>query len=261
MASRRAWCLILALTLQAAAQDAAPPGARVGIPFTLTDVYIPGGEARPQPRPNRQPPLVIRLLAVKPASGGRRYDFEVYGLEAGRFDLADYLEAADPADPPRFSDIPLTITTELPAGLPRPAELEAAAPKRIGGYKTALWILGVLWAAGLIVLVLWKRRRPTTALAAAAPPSLAERLQTLLTAAARGGLDAEQKARLERLILGYWHERLPDLAALPPSEALAALRHHDKAGPLLRQLETWLHAPNSSVSHDRIDELLAPYRD
>ena len=91
--------LLLSLLLSAFATADPPesPTVRVGMPLTLTDIYIPGGEARPKPRPNRESPLVIRLLEVKPAQDGKRYDLEVYGLETGHYDLATFLEAVDPA--------------------------------------------------------------------------------------------------------------------------------------------------------------------
>lgn len=250
--------VLLSLPLSA---DTAPPTTRVGLPVTLTDLYIPGGEAKARPRPNHEPPIVIRLVAVKPAAGGKRYDLEVYGLEAGTYDLADYLVAADPATPPRFEQpIPLVVTTGLPPGLPRPAELTVNPPPRIGGYRLLAWILGIVWFLGLLALLLLKRRTTAAGAPPPAPPTLAERLHALVTLASEGRLDADQQATLERLILGHWHQRLPELAALPPAEALARLRHHDEAGPLLRQLEQWLHARKPAIDAGQIEELLAPYR-
>lgn len=264
-ASRRqgpSFLFLLSLLLSAFATADPPesPTVRVGIPLTLTDIYIPGGEARPKPRPNREPPLVVRLLEVKPAQDGKRYDLEVYGLEAGHYDLATFLEAVDPANPPQFATIALTITTELPPGLPPPAELSANTPKKLGGYKLALWALGILWVLVLVVLIFWRRAKAAETAAPEVPATLAERLRSLLREASQGNLDDDQKASLERLILGHWRQRLPELASHPPAEALATLRHHQEAGPLLLQLEQWIHKPGVEISSDRIDELLAPYR-
>ena len=121
------------------------PTQRVGLPITLTDIYIPGGEVRPKPRLNREPPLVLRLLETKPAADGLRYDLEIYGLEPGTYNVADYLEAVDPAKPPQFPEIPLTITTELPPGLPKPTELVSTPPERVGGYFAVALGLAFLW--------------------------------------------------------------------------------------------------------------------
>ena len=52
-------------------------------------------------------------------------------------------------------------------------------------------------------------------------------------------------------------ERL-DLAEESPATALAKLREHEEASPLLLQLEKWLHAPQPESPQD-LDALLAPY--
>ena len=44
--------LIFALPLSGAD---GPPSSRVGIPLTLTDVYIPGGDAKPKARVKLEP--------------------------------------------------------------------------------------------------------------------------------------------------------------------------------------------------------------
>ena len=249
------------LTFTGWAQDEGAPTTRVGLPLTLTDLYIPGGEAKPKPRPNRQPPIVVRLLEVKPAQEGKRYDFEIYGLEPGEYDLADYLEAVDPSQAPQFPKIPLTITSELPAGLPKPADPPPVEPKKVGGYTTTLWVLGIFWVIGLIAIIVWRRKSPPAPAAPEEGASTADRLRTLLTAASQGSLDDDQKAALERLILGHWRQRLPDLADLPAGQALSTLRHHQEAGPLLIQLEQWIHKPDGELSSTHLDELLAPYRE
>jgi hypothetical protein len=254
--------LIIILLPRSVSAQTTPPTTRVGLPITLVDLYISGGEARPKPRPDHKAPLVLRLLAVKPAADGHRYDMEVYGLESGSYNLTDFLEPVDSTKPPHFTDpVPLTVTTALPPGLPKPAELTTNPPSRIGGYRSALWILGSLWVLVLAALLFWKKRGAQASEADAPPPSLSERLHALITMASHGELDAGQQATLERLILGHWHQRLPELASLPPAQALSRLRHHDEAGPLLRQLEQWLHAKDSDIDDDQIDALLAPYRD
>ena len=42
-------------------------------------------------------------------------------------------------------------------------------------------------------------------------------------------------------------------------EAIVAIRNHDEAGALLRQVEAWLHAPEPPKSID-VAGLLQPYR-
>ena len=77
-----------------------------------------------------------------------------------------------------------------------------------------------------------------------APPSLIEQLQPLIERAASGHLDNQEKARLEKMILGYWAQRL-QLKETTAKEQLATLLQHPQAGPSIRTLEQWLHSPGS----------------
>ena len=129
----------------------------------------------------------------------------------------------------------------------------------LGGYK---WILGgSRGALGLLGSPLF----PSRARAAtddgdapvSAPPTLAERLRPLVELASAGKLTADEKAQLERMLLGHWRERL-GLESLEPRRGHARLRAHPEAGVLLRALEDWLHRPPGSVKVD-IDAVLAPY--
>jgi hypothetical protein len=238
-----------------------PPSGRVGQPVTLTDIYIPGGEAEPLPRRDRNPPLVVRLLDTKPALDGFRYDFEITGLDPGKYDLAKFLAAADPANPPEFPEIVLEIQAGLPAGIVLPHEMGKNELPPLGGYRQKMMTLAGLWLAGLIGILIWKRGKSVgSGLSEAAPPSLSQRLQPLVLQASTGDLDSSGRAALERLVIGHWRERLPEVASLPPAEAMAKLRAHPEAALLLLELERWLHSRDPNISTDRIEALLAPYR-
>ena len=50
------------------------------------------------------------------------------------------------------------------------------------------------------------------------------------------------------------------LSAAPVAEAVASLRADEEAGPLLLQLEHWLHRPGSEADTVDLGALLAPYR-
>lgn len=92
----------------------------------------------------------------------------------------------------------------------------------------------------------------------APPPGYAERMRPLVEAAAAGNLTVDGQAELERLMTGYWREKL----ALPDSrmaEALAALKRHPEAGALLRAMERWLHRPGGAT-REEIRSLLEPYQ-
>ena len=106
---------------------------------------------------------------------------------------------------------------------------------------TVLWVLGLI---GLWVWVRGGRARDLQQETQVAPPSLIEQLQPLIERAASGHLDNQEKARLEKMILGYWAQRL-HLKETTATEQLATLLQHPQAGPSIRTLEQWLHSPGS----------------
>ncbi len=253
--------LILLLTMLSAALAEPQRSGRVGQSVFLTDIYIAGGEAKPLPRRDRNPPLVVRLLDTKPAQDGFRYDFEITGLDPGKYDLAKFLTAADAANPPDFPEILLEIVAGRSEGLVLPHEIGQDELPQLGGYRRMMTILAGVWLAGFIGLLIWKRGKSVVpGSTEAAPPSLRERLQPLVLQASKGDLDSSGRAALERLVIGHWRERLPEVASLPPAEAMVKLRAHAEASPLLLEIERWLHSRDPSVSSDRIEALLAPYR-
>jgi hypothetical protein len=74
-----------------------------------------------------------------------------------------------------------------------------------------------------------------------------------------GRLAPAQLAELERSLLAYWEWRL-NLRDIKPAEAIAKLRGHPDAGPLLQRLEEWLHRPGTADDVD-VATLLKPYKD
>jgi hypothetical protein len=152
------------------------------------------------------------------------------------------------------------ITTDLPPGLPRPADLAPKSAPKIGGYRTVLKVLGVLWVIVLLVIINSFRKKKTAASQETRPPSLAERLKPLVEKASGESLSTDDQAQLERLLVGHWRERLPEIANEEPAKVLRHLREHSEASPLILQLEKWLHSPNPNFSSDDLDQLLAPYR-
>jgi hypothetical protein len=247
----------IALLLAASPLRAETPTQRIGQPLEIREIYIPGGEVKAKPRRDRKPPLMVRVVEVKPAKDGFRYDFEVQGLEAGTHNLADYLEAPPGTTLPA---IPLEITSALPPGLVHPNKNQAGDLPKLGGYRTKMMFFGGLWVAGLVGILLWRKKKQASAGADAnAMPSLAERLRPLVGAAAKGELSSDERAKLERLVIGHWRERRPDIAAMAPAEAMMKLRSDTDASPLVLALERWLHAPSSTTSHTDIEKLLAPY--
>jgi hypothetical protein len=249
--------VIITLLLAASPLLAETPTQRVGQPLEIREIYIPGGEVKAKPRRDRQPPLMVRVVEVKPAKDGFRYDFEVQGLEAGSYNLADFLEAPAGTTIPA---VPLEITSALPPGLVHPNKNQAGDLPKLGGYRTKMMFFGGLWIAGLVGILLWRNKKQLGAGSdAGVTLSLAERLRPLVGAAAKGELSSDERAKLERLVIGHWRERRPDIAAMAPAEAMVKLRTDAEASPLILSLERWLHAPSSDTSTTDIEKLLAPY--
>jgi len=225
------------------------------------EIMLDRGDYRPKPLDDRTP-LILRIDSVKPADGGRFiYQFHYIGFEPGPHRLAEYLMEPDGDPATGVGEAVVTVRSVLPAG--HDGSLTAYVPEAfpwIGGYRMLLWALGVVWVLGLLAFWWFGRKRKTVAeeTVVAPPPGYAERMRPLVEAAAAGNLTVSGQAELERLMTGYWREKL----ALPDSrmaEALAALKRHPEAGALLRAMERWLHRPGG-VSRDEIRSLLEPYR-
>jgi len=234
----------------------------LGLPVELSDFYIPGGKAEPIPRMDRESSLVIRVLDIKPAADGFRYDLEIYGLDPGIYTLSDYFRYIGRNDslPELSQEITITTAHEL-QGIPKPEELANKPPEKQGGYRLLLTVLVVIWAIVFLLILFWKKRKPQIAEESSPPPTLHEKLQVLVNSAARGELDDTDRSKLERLILGYWKQKLPEIENLSAAEALVALRKHTDASPLLLEIEQWLHAPNPSIDQQSVTTLLEPFRD
>ena len=232
----------------------------LGLPTTITDLYIPGTKVEPIPRKDREGSLVIRVIEIKPAADGFRYDLEVYGLDPGEHILSDYLQREDGTSINGL-DHSVQITTQHALdSLPKPEELTIIPPKKIGGYRLLSIIVGILWTIIFLGILFYKKRPPPTEAPPPPPPTLHEKLNTLVNAASDGSLSKNQQAELERLITGHWKQSAPELASLSPSQAIHQLRTHPEASPLILKLEEWLHAPNSSASQADINQLLEPFR-
>jgi hypothetical protein len=250
--------LSIILLLCASVLKAEIPSQRVGLPLEIVEIYIPGEEVKAKPRRDNTPSLSVRIVEVKPAKDGNRYDFEVQGLDPGSYDLADFLDAPEGTTIP---PIPLEITAGLPPGIPRPHEISRGTLPELGGYKRTMIVLGAVWLVGLIAIIFWRKgRRNINGDDETLAPTLSERLRPLIVQAANGNLSSDDRAKLERLVIGHWREKRPEIAALSPAEAMVALRNDPAAAPLILALEGWLHARDSKTSDSEIGDLLAPYQ-
>lgn len=245
------------LLASAVAQGAHESG--VGLPARITDLVLPGSELEVLPL-DAKDPVVLRITRVAPHGTDFRYDVEWTGLDVGRHDLRAFLRRKDGTDASNLPEIAVDVRSVLPPGMVKPNHPPEGPAPRFGGYRAWMVGLGVVWGIGLLaILFLFRRKRAEEHAARARPRTLAERLRPLVESAMAGTLSSTERAQLELSLVAYWRRRL-GLDAERPDEALAALRRHAEAGPLLNQLELWLHKPGAAARVD-IASLLAPYKE
>ncbi len=234
------------------------------VPIGIETRYIYRTEhaLRAKPVVSRQN-VLVRIAEQKQDGAATLYDLRAMPMVKGSHDLRSALERVDGGPMDALPPVVLEAASIVPKahrGIdPRPDP----APPRLGGYQLAmigagaLWLAPVLWFGGRALL---RRRKAPAPVALAAPPTLADQLRPLVEAAIAGRASVDERARLERLLLAHWRERL-SLAELSPHEALVKLKEHADAGVILRAVERWLHMPRGDGDGaPDIAALLAPYR-
>ncbi len=256
--------LFLILTLLTGVREArtqTPPSSGVGLSGEVRDVLLPGSLLRVKPDPGGRSDVVLRITESYPhGTVGFRYDLSWTAYRAGSHNLSEYLERVDGGPAGDLPAVLVEAVSVLPPGPPGTLAVFEAPLPEVGGYRTFLIAAGVVWAAGLAGLVMWRRKRvPESVSATESEVTLADRLRLLLEKARGGTLGPEEKARLDRLVLGFWRERL-DLTEVPLLEALRRMRDHPEAGALLRQVEEWLHSGKTAAGEEAaVARVLAPY--
>ncbi|MGL4424289.1 MAG: hypothetical protein ACRCZF_26780, partial [Gemmataceae bacterium] len=221
-----------------------PTPVPVGRTATLASVVLPGTELETVPITDRKIPVVLRIVSTAPHGSDLRYDLEYYGLEAGTFDLTKLLQRKD-RTPAVLPKLEVTIQSQLPPGQIQPEKLTLDPAPRLGGYRLLQIGLGIAWAFGFLGILYFgflRSKRRAEQQFAAPPKTLAEQLEPLIEGAVAGKLAPAELAHLERTLLAFWRKRL-GLVNLPADESMQLLRANDQAGPLLNQLEAWLHRP------------------
>jgi hypothetical protein len=256
--ARRLTALLLLLAPALARAEGDQPTTLVGMHGRLTGVVLPGPELEVRPLEDPQQPFVLRIAAVRRHGTAFRYDFEYYALEPRTYDLTQYLRPKDGAAAGKLPPLTVEVKGLLGPGLIHPHAPEPKPAGWFAGYRLALAAGAAAWVVGLLVILLWGRRRKRAAAPAAGPPTAADRLRPLVVRAMAGVLTPDQQAELERALLAFWRRRL-GLEREKPPEALARLRRHPEAGPLLNQLEVWLHRPGTAQQVE-LGKLLWPYQ-
>lgn len=242
------------------AAPATPPQREIGIEGDVT-VTLPNGDYQPRPLDDRTP-LILRVGKIRPAADGRfTYEFHYIGFEPGTYKLSDYLVRPDGSLAEELGDELLHVRSMLPPG--HDGSLNPYVPRPFpwfGGYRMFLAILALLWMAGIAAFAFFGRKKKAVMapVIIAPPPTFAQRMRPLVEAAANGSLNAQGQAELERLMTGYWRDKL-SLPDQRMADALTELKRHAEAGGLLRALERWLHRPGGATPVE-VNDLLEPYR-
>ncbi len=232
----------------------------VGVPHWSREVVIEGSRLVARPA-NLDTQVIIRIESVSPHGKALRYDLEYYGLEPGHFNLLDFLQREDGSPVEGVAPITIHVQSHLAPGPVKPAPLDMGPSPDLGGYRLLMGCLGALWIAVSLAWLLHHRKKAAvaTALTDTPPATIAERLAPLIQRGLKGELPTQDQARLELTLIAIWRQKL-GLHELNAAEVLLALKAHEQAGPLLLELERWLHSPESSPRTD-IEALLAPYEE
>ncbi len=254
--------VFLAAAITTAAPQAQPVNearvSSVGLYSEIFDLILPGSTLEPKPI-QQNTEIIVRITATRPHGNSFRYDLSYCGLEAGDFNLCNYLQRKDGTTSDGLPALPVRFDGTLPADRLKPNQPAPGQLPKVGGYRTLLITAGIIWSLCLFVLLLLNRKKPPQENPdPLRPQTLADRLYPLLRAARDGTLDTTGQAKLERSLLGFWRERL-DLHGESPATALAKIRKHKDAAVLLEQFERWLHRPSPQSPVD-LTALLEPYR-
>ena len=198
----------------------------------------------------------VRIAQVSEREGMKVYDVRYLVNREGEHDLTEYLMADDGT---ALGGLPAfkiqgdpKLSKELEA---RVKETEDIGIQVWGHYRATLWALFVFWIGWLLLLIFWRRPKKPVVVATKLPLTVAEQLQVLLAELEQGALTAEQKARLEMLLLRSWREGLVPADA-PMAEVLAAIARGERTGEALGRLQRWLHRPGSGVADTEIATII-----
>ncbi len=237
-----------------------------GITGTHTFTYD-GPTLRVRTQRDADAPLIVRLKRTN----DNAYEANFIGTREGEFDLSQALHHVD-GSLATLPSMPVRVISTLPndqrSDLFQAIDFE---PTLGGGYRLVMLIAAALWLFVPAAIFAWRWLRQPPAVAEEPPvpvPTWGQRLEPLVTAAVNRPLSAEEKRQLELLLLHYWRER-SGADALEMAASIRELRQHPEAGPLVRNIEAWLHrsagqdgeaALLSGRSPAAVVQLLEPFR-
>ena len=254
---RITFCLVILIgshPLVIAQENRAPT---VGAAGRIEQLILPGSQLSGKPLEEGDP-IVVRVLQSFPHGDSFRYDIRFYGMEPGKYNLSEWLVRKDASSTADLPAVLVEVQSLLPPGQIEPNELASGWLPRFGGYRRVMVGAAVMWCLILAFLVFSGRKKIEQAEEPEHPMNLADLLENRLEAAIENRMDPAQYAELERMLFAFWQKRL-GLENEPPDKAMALIKQDEGAGPLMKQLEVWLHSPESSQEVD-LGSLLKPFR-
>ena len=229
----------------------------VGAAGRIKQIILPGPELVAKPIVSSSP-MVVRIVDVFPHGDRFRYDIVFHGLEPGHYNLANWLIRKDGSITEDLPEIIVEIKSLLPPGQIEPNALETGWLPRLGGYRNVMIAVISLWAIILLALIFGGRKKTGPHVETVKIMTLADLLETRLQAASENRMSKEQYAELERMLFAFWRDRLA-LESEDVATALNRIHNDTQAGPLMKQLEQWMHSPTREQDID-LATLLIPYR-
>ena len=261
-------CLLMILTIAMSAvsiaqedplQDNQSGNPSVGVPGLVEQIVLPGSLLTHEKVDPSEADLVVRVIRSFPHGDSFRYDISYYGMESGEYDLSKYLVREDGSTTDDLPAIPVQVKSIIKSGQIKPNDLDIGMFGRVGGYFRMVVLGAFIWVAVLLAMIFLAREKKEAAVEQVSKKlSLADRLRPSIEAAISGNLPAEKHAELERMLFAFWQKRLK-LTETEPSAAINQIRNNEESGPLIKQVEQWLHSPAQDSNVD-IAELLKPYQ-
>ena len=261
-------CLLMILTIAMSAvsiaqedplQDNQSGNPSVGVPGLVEQIVLPGSLLTHEKVDPSEADLVVRVIRSFPHGDSFRYDISYYGMESGEYDLSKYLVREDGSTTDDLPAIPVQVKSIIKSGQIKPNDLDIGMFGRVGGYFRMVVLGAFIWVAVLLAMIFLARGKKEAAVEQVSKKlSLADRLRPSIEAAISGNLPAEKHAELERMLFAFWQKRLK-LTETEPSAAINQIRNNEESGPLIKQVEQWLHSPAQDSNVD-IAELLKPYQ-
>ena len=229
----------------------------VGAEGRIEQVILPGTELKGKPL-NSNSPLVVRIVEAFPHGDSFRYDIQFHGLEPGHYDLRKYMERKDGSATDELPELKVQIKSLLPPGQIEPNAVREGWLPRLGGYRVLAILAATFWFIVLLGLIFLGHKKKDEVVESEKVVTLADLLKPRLTEAAENRMKPAQFAELERMLFAFWRRKL-NLESDTADQAMTKIKSDDEAGPLMKQLEQWMHNPARDESVD-LAQLLAPYQ-